>query len=178
MPTVGRPAIPRASVDLLGPGSGWVPRLRHGSRGGHGSTVGKVQAGAGLRYGGLADAGRPTTFPLRGLVGVAQSVRAPGCGPGGRGFDSRRSPSHPLPRIYGATAIDPARPCRGYFARTAGSGSRGARGRFPSLTLIAEFRELQVGTHRSVGAQQIGCETRPAVEKASLKKVPGHESPG
>ena len=26
------------------------------------------------------------------MVGVAQSVRAPGCGPGGRGFKSRRSP--------------------------------------------------------------------------------------
>ena len=28
----------------------------------------------------------------RDVVGVAQSVRAPGCGPGGRGFESRRSP--------------------------------------------------------------------------------------
>ncbi len=27
------------------------------------------------------------------MVGVAQVVRAPGCGPGGRGFESRRSPS-------------------------------------------------------------------------------------
>ena len=27
------------------------------------------------------------------MVGVAQSVRAPGCGPGGRRFDSGRSPS-------------------------------------------------------------------------------------
>ena len=26
------------------------------------------------------------------VAAVAQSVRAPGCGPGGRGFDSRRSP--------------------------------------------------------------------------------------
>ncbi len=26
------------------------------------------------------------------MVGVAQSVRAPGCGPGGRGFDSLHSP--------------------------------------------------------------------------------------
>ena len=26
------------------------------------------------------------------MVGVAQMVRAPGCGPGGRGFDSRHSP--------------------------------------------------------------------------------------
>ena len=26
------------------------------------------------------------------LVGVAQLVRAPGCGPGGRGFKSHRSP--------------------------------------------------------------------------------------
>ena len=26
------------------------------------------------------------------MVGVAQSIRAPGCGPGGRGFDSHRSP--------------------------------------------------------------------------------------
>ena len=26
------------------------------------------------------------------MVGVAQLVRAPGCGPGGRGFDSHRSP--------------------------------------------------------------------------------------
>lgn len=28
-------------------------------------------------------------------VGVAQVVRAPGCGPGGRGFESRRSPLRP-----------------------------------------------------------------------------------
>lgn len=26
------------------------------------------------------------------MVGVAQLVRAPGCGPGGYGFESRRSP--------------------------------------------------------------------------------------
>ena len=26
------------------------------------------------------------------MVGVAQLVRAPGCGPGGRGFNSHRSP--------------------------------------------------------------------------------------
>ncbi|SVC98448.1 uncharacterized protein METZ01_LOCUS351302 [marine metagenome] len=26
------------------------------------------------------------------MVGVAQQVRAPGCGPGGRGFKSHRSP--------------------------------------------------------------------------------------
>ena len=26
------------------------------------------------------------------MVGVAQQVRAPGCGPGGRGFNSHRSP--------------------------------------------------------------------------------------
>ena len=26
------------------------------------------------------------------MAGVAQSVRAPDCGPGGRGFDSHRSP--------------------------------------------------------------------------------------
>ncbi len=31
--------------------------------------------------------------PLMGrMVGVAQLVRAPGCGPGGRGFKSHRSP--------------------------------------------------------------------------------------
>ena len=29
------------------------------------------------------------------MVGVAQTVRAPGCGPGGRGFESRRSPFSP-----------------------------------------------------------------------------------
>ena len=29
---------------------------------------------------------------LSNMVGVAQLVRAPGCGPGGRGFDSHRSP--------------------------------------------------------------------------------------
>ena len=28
------------------------------------------------------------------MVGVAQVARAPGCGPGGRGFKSRRSPSY------------------------------------------------------------------------------------
>ena len=27
------------------------------------------------------------------MVGIAQLVRAPGCGPGGRGFDSHHSPS-------------------------------------------------------------------------------------
>ncbi len=30
------------------------------------------------------------------LVAVAQLVRAPGCGPGGRGFEPRRSPSSPF----------------------------------------------------------------------------------
>ena len=29
---------------------------------------------------------------LSNMVGVAQSIRAPGCGPGGSGFDSHRSP--------------------------------------------------------------------------------------
>ena len=29
---------------------------------------------------------------LKTMVGVAQQVRAPGCGPGGRGFKSHRSP--------------------------------------------------------------------------------------
>ena len=28
------------------------------------------------------------------MVGVAQLVRAPGCGPGGRGFKSHHSPKH------------------------------------------------------------------------------------
>ena len=28
------------------------------------------------------------------MVGVAQLVRAPGCGPGGRGFDSHHSPKY------------------------------------------------------------------------------------
>ena len=32
------------------------------------------------------------------VVGVAQLVRAPGCGPGGRGFDSLHSPQ-PRPSI-------------------------------------------------------------------------------
>jgi hypothetical protein len=32
-----------------------------------------------------------TSLPFL-VVGVAQSVRAPGCGPGGRGFDSLHSP--------------------------------------------------------------------------------------
>ena len=38
----------------------------------------------------------------RFTVGVAQLVRAPGCGPGGRGFDSHRSPSE---RLYESTAF-------------------------------------------------------------------------
>ena len=29
---------------------------------------------------------------LSNMVGVAQSIRAPGCGPGGRGFESHYSP--------------------------------------------------------------------------------------
>ena len=31
------------------------------------------------------------------MVGVAQLVRAPGCGPGGRGFDSHHSPQSKEP---------------------------------------------------------------------------------
>ena len=34
-----------------------------------------------------------------GMVGVAQLVRAPGCGPGGRGFESPRSPVESPPAI-------------------------------------------------------------------------------
>ena len=34
-------------------------------------------------------------------MGVAQSVRAPGCGPGGHGFDSHHSPHFPLSAIRG-----------------------------------------------------------------------------
>ena len=33
------------------------------------------------------------------MVGVAQSVRAPGCGPGGRGFNSHLSP-HFSPQTF------------------------------------------------------------------------------
>ena len=34
-------------------------------------------------------------FPIIGcMVGVAQLVRAPGCGPGGRGFKSHHSPKN------------------------------------------------------------------------------------
>src|SRR5690606_9642304 len=32
--------------------------------------------------------------PASRVVGVAQPVRAPGCGPGGRGFKSHHSPHH------------------------------------------------------------------------------------
>ncbi len=35
-----------------------------------------------------------TSLPFL-VVGVAQLVRAPGCGPGGRGFDSLHSPQFP-----------------------------------------------------------------------------------
>ena len=31
-------------------------------------------------------------YEIGHMVGVAQLVRAPGCGPGGRGFNSHRSP--------------------------------------------------------------------------------------
>ena len=31
---------------------------------------------------------------LKNMVGVAQLVRAPGCGPGGRGFKSHHSPKY------------------------------------------------------------------------------------
>jgi hypothetical protein len=54
--------------------------------------------------------GRPPTHSSRGSarrprddvphlcpsVGVAQLVRAPGCGPGGRGFETPRSPRKPV----------------------------------------------------------------------------------
>ncbi len=33
------------------------------------------------------------------MVGVAQLVRAPGCGPGGRGFEPRHSPIRPLEQV-------------------------------------------------------------------------------
>ena len=39
-----------------------------------------------------------TSLPFL-VVGVAQLVRAPGCGPGGRGFDSLHSP-HFLPFFF------------------------------------------------------------------------------
>ena len=43
-------------------------------------------------------------------VGVAQLVRAPGCGPGGRGFETPRSPRNmPEPRQSGPTADRPWR---------------------------------------------------------------------
>src|SRR5207253_10007408 len=61
-----------------------------------------------LSYGGVGALYRPggaqLTAPARGtynfpcaapaarVVGVAQLVRAPGCGPGGRGFEPHRSP--------------------------------------------------------------------------------------
>ena len=38
------------------------------------------------------------------LVGVAQLVRAPGCGPGGRGFETPRSPQS-LPRACVQTSV-------------------------------------------------------------------------
>lgn len=45
---------------------------------------------------GWLDSGtRPSGGPS--VVSVAQQVRAPGCGPGGRGFESRRSPSPECP---------------------------------------------------------------------------------
>ena len=37
---------------------------------------------------------------LGSMVGIAQLVRVPGCGPGGRGFESHYSP-HPLPAALG-----------------------------------------------------------------------------
>ncbi len=37
-------------------------------------------------------AGSNPAFPTEWLAPIAQLVRAPGCGPGGRGFESRRSP--------------------------------------------------------------------------------------
>ena len=42
------------------------------------------------------------------MVAVAQVVRAPGCGPGGRGFKSPRSPSHPSdrPQRTGGSSAD------------------------------------------------------------------------
>ena len=44
-----------------------------------------------------------TSLPFL-VVGVAQSVRAPGCGPGGRGFDSLHSP-HSAPRCRTAQSV-------------------------------------------------------------------------
>ncbi len=45
----------------------------------------------------------------RTVVGVAQSVRAPGCGPGGRGFNSRRSPLFPGAAVRRRRAMGPMR---------------------------------------------------------------------
>jgi hypothetical protein len=44
-----------------------------------------------------------TSLPFL-VVGVAQSVRAPGCGPGGRGFDSLHSPQF-APRCLQAQGV-------------------------------------------------------------------------
>ena len=55
------------------------------------------------------------------MVGVAQSVRAPGCGPGGRGFESHHSPHFPI--IFDKTAnhiigVSPRGKARGFGLRT------------------------------------------------------------
>jgi hypothetical protein len=47
------------------------------------------------------------------VVGVAQSVRAPGCGPGGRGFKSRRSPLRNVLFDSGLELELPSRPAPG-----------------------------------------------------------------
>src|SRR5580658_1248116 len=57
----------------------------------------------------LREATRPIRRPAA-MVGVAQLVRAPGCGPGCRGFESHRSP--PFHDVPGQSA--PVPPAEGY----------------------------------------------------------------
>ena len=44
-------------------------------------------------------------FSIRNMAVVAQLVRAPVCGTGGRGFESRQSPFYKFIKIYPASLL-------------------------------------------------------------------------
>ena len=78
------------------------------------------------------------------MVSVAQLVRAPGCGPGGRGFDSPRSPFFRLIRCHGSTGSSRLN----RFIRSSWSGNEPVRRleRLKRLKRFERLKQLIVGT--------------------------------
>ena len=111
-PHGGRPmACRRAETASTQDGQGEYTECRR--RPGHGHSTGRARP----RFPSCATAGILRTF----AVAVAQLVVAPGCGPGGRGFESHRSPS---PRSRPCTVSAGARRRPGAPRARSAAGSR------------------------------------------------------